>query len=157
MFSSPDQNLSSHDNQAQSLDKSTSPWLSVKAGLLYFVSVFGVGCILGLIRLLWLAPQFGTRMAELLEMPLMLVVIIAAAHWVIQRLALPAALWPRLTMGLVALGCLLCAEWGLVLRLRGLSMVDYIATRDPVSGTSYYIVLCLFAVMPWLISPQKAP
>ncbi len=44
-----------------------------KAGVLYFTIVFDF--VLGPIRVLWLVPRFGTRMAELMEMPIMLVVI----------------------------------------------------------------------------------
>lgn len=138
-------------NKAKSFRELTSPWLSIKAGLLYFAIVFGIGCVLGPIRILWAVPQFGPRIAELLEMPLMLVVIIGAAYWVVKQLTLPSILGSRLTMGSVALACLLFAEWG-VLHLRRLSIADYISTRDPVAGTVYYIMLCLFAVMPWLIA-----
>ncbi len=44
----------------------------LKAGVLYFAVVFGAGFILGPVRILWVAPRLGTRMAELLEMPIML-------------------------------------------------------------------------------------
>jgi len=46
---------------------------------------------------------------------------------------------------------LLVAEFALVLRLRGLSFADYLADRDPVSGTVYYLLLGAFAVMPLLV------
>lgn len=150
MQSSTDQNLSSYNNKEKSF-----LWLSVKAGLIYFATVFGVGFVLGFIRVVWIEPQFGARLAELSEMPLMLVAVVVAAYWVVKKLAVPPVLWSRLSMGLVALVCLLCAEWGLVLGLRGLSMTEYIATRDPVAGTVYYIMLCLFAVMPWLIARKE--
>ena len=55
-----------------------------KAGLLYFALVFGTGFLLGPIRLLWLVPRFGTRIAELMEMPVMLVVIVLAARWTVR-------------------------------------------------------------------------
>jgi len=42
-------------------------------------------------------------------------------------------------MGCVALGLLLAAEFTLVLWLRGLSISEYLASRDPVSGTVYYV------------------
>ena len=141
---------------AQDRYQSKLPWCALRAGLLYFVIVFSVGCALGFVRILLVEPQFGTRLAELLEMPLMLMTIVFTAHWVVQRLAVPPLLWSRLGMGLTALVCLLCAEWGIILPLRGLSMADYIATRDPVSGTVYQIMLCLLAVMPWLMSPDKS-
>ncbi len=151
MFSSTDHNQDTQNKQ--SLHQPA--WLSLKAGLLYFAIVFGIGCVLGPIRILWVVPVFGPRLAELLEMPLMLMAIIVAANWIVRRLAVPSALWPRLSMGLVALGCLLIAEWGLVLQLRGLSIAEYIATRDPVAGMAYEIMLCLFAVMPWLIARKE--
>ncbi len=132
------------------------PWVVLKAGLLYFAVVFGVGCVLGPIRILWAIPQFGVRLGELLEMPLMLVAIIFAARWVTQRLAVPPLLWPRLGVGAIALLVLLVAEFGLVLRLQGLSIAEYVASRDPVSGAVYYAMLCIFAVMPWLVAEEKA-
>jgi type IV secretory pathway TrbD component len=54
-------------------------------------------------------------------------------------------------MGFVALGLMLIAEFGLVLSLRGLSIKEYLATRDPVSGTVYYLLLVVFAIMPLLV------
>jgi hypothetical protein len=51
-------------------------------------------------------------------------------------------------MGGIALVLLLVAEFGLVLWLRGLSIREYLATRDPVSGTVYYVMLGVFAIMP---------
>jgi len=123
----------------------------LKAGVLYFALVFGAGVVLGSIRLLWAVPRFGTRMAELMEAPIMLVVTILAARWVVRRLAVPPALSGRLGMGGVAFGLLLAAEFTLVLWLRGLSVSDYLASRDPVSGTVYYVMLGVLGIMPLLV------
>jgi hypothetical protein len=90
-------------------------------------------------------------MAELMETPLMLVVVVIAARWIVRRLALSSAASSRLGMGCVALGLLLVAEFTLVLWLRGLSISDYLASRDPVSGTVYYVMLGVFAIMPLLV------
>jgi len=51
-------------------------------------------------------------------------------------------------MGFVGLGVLLLVEFTVVLWLRGLTFEDYLATRDPVSGTVYYVMLGVFALMP---------
>src|SRR5436309_5182473 len=120
----------------------------LKAGGLYFALVFGAGFVLGPIRLLWLVPRFGTRTAELMEMPVMLVVITIAARWIIRRLAVPSAPSSRLGMGFLALGLLVAAEFGFVLRLRGLSINAYFADRDPVSGAVYCLMLAVYAIMP---------
>jgi hypothetical protein len=94
----------------------------VKAALLYFALVFGAGLVLGPIRILWVVPRFGTRMAELMEAPIMLVVIIFAARWIVRRLALPPTPSVRLGVGCIALGFMLIAEFMLAVWLRGLSM-----------------------------------
>jgi hypothetical protein len=62
---------------------------TVEAGVLYFALVFGAGFALGTIRTLWVVPRLGTRKAELMEAPIMLVVTIVAARWVVLRFALP--------------------------------------------------------------------
>jgi len=122
-----------------------------KAGILYFICVFGTGFILGPIRLLLVVPRLGTRMAELMEIPIMIAVIIVAARWIVRHYALPQHPYSRLGMGFLALGLLLSAEFSLVLTLRGMSIAEYLATRDPVSGTVYYLSLGLFALMPLLV------
>jgi hypothetical protein len=131
------------------------PWLVFKSGLLYFSIVFSVGFALGTIRVLWVVPHFGARVAELIEMPFMLIAIVATARWLVQRLTIPRVSWIGLGMGLVALTFLLVAEFGPVLYLRGMTITEYFATRDPVSGTLYYVMLCVFAAMPWLVSRKK--
>lgn len=123
----------------------------LKPGLLYFVLVFSVGFVLGTVRTLWIAPQIGARAAELLETPVMLAVSFAAARWVARRLAVPHTMSRRLGMGMIALVLLLLTEFTLVLWLRGLSISQYLATRDPVSGTVYYVALAIFAVMPAMV------
>ncbi len=86
-----------------------------------------------------------------METPIMLVVTIVAARRIVLHFAVPSTPSSRLGMGCIALVLLLLAEFGFVLWLRGLSIRDYLATRDPVSGTVYYVMLAAFAVMPLLL------
>jgi ABC-type uncharacterized transport system permease subunit len=123
----------------------------VKAGVLYFTLVFGSGFVLGTIRTLWVVPRLGTRTAELMEMPIMLAVTIVAARWTVVRLSVPIVWSARLEMGCIALVLMLIAEFGFVLWIRGLSIKEYFASRDRVSGTAYYVMLAAFAVMPLLV------
>jgi hypothetical protein len=124
----------------------------LKAGALYFVVVFGAGFVLGTIRTMWVVSHVGTRMAELMEAPVMLVVTIMAARWIVRHLAIPFVVSARLGMGGIGLALLLAAEFGLVLWLRGLSAREYLATRDPVSGTVYYLMLVVFAIIPIFVA-----
>jgi hypothetical protein len=124
----------------------------LKAGILYFALVFAAGFVLGTVRALWLVPHFGERTAELMETPIMLLVIIIAARWVVQRFAVPPPLSKRLAVGAIALALLLVAELTFVLSLRGLSIAEYVTARDPVSGTVYLAMLGVFAVMPLIVA-----
>ena len=119
----------------------------VKAAGTYFGLVFGVGFILGPIRILFIVPRFGVRIAELMEAPIMLMVIVFAAKCVVHRFNLALAALP---VGLVALGFMLVFEFTVVIRMRGITLAEYFHERDPVSGTVYYLLLVVFAIMPLL-------
>lgn len=130
----------------------------IKAGLTYFALVFGAGFLLGAIRVPFLVPHLGVRTAELIEMPLMFVAIVLAARFVVTRFALPPAAGARLAVGALALAVLLAAELLLAVILADRSLADYIASRDPVSGSVYLAMLVLYALMPailarWRLSP----
>jgi hypothetical protein len=125
---------------------------TLKAGAFYFVLVFAAGFVLGTIRTLWIVPRVGARKAELMETPIMFVVIVFAAHWVAERLLLPSTVAARLGFGFVALSLLLITEFTVVLWLRGLTIRKYLASRDPVAGTVYLIMLGVFALMPLLVA-----
>ncbi|HET7210060.1 MAG TPA: hypothetical protein VFI95_26035 [Terriglobales bacterium] len=84
----------------------------LKAGVLYFACVFGVGFLLGTVRTLWVVPRLATRLAELMEAPLMLVVTIVAARWIVRHFAIPYVPLARLGMGGIGLSLLLVAEFG---------------------------------------------
>jgi len=51
---------------------------------------------------------------------------------------------------------LLAAEFLLVLQLRGLSVAEYIASRDPVAGTAYGLSLLVFADHPTSTTRERS-
>lgn len=124
---------------------------TIEAGVLYFLFVFATGFVLGIARTLWVVPRVGARKAELMEAPIMLVVTILVARWIVLRLAIPSAPSARLETGGIGLILMLLAEFGLVRWLRGMRIREYFASRDPVAGTVYYVMLALFAAMPLLL------
>ena len=99
-------------------------------------------------------PRLGVRTAELIEMPFMFVAIFFAARYVVRRFALVAA--ARLATGLLALALLLTAELTLATVLQNQSLAAYIASRDPISGSVYLLMLGVFALMPNLLSRQHS-
>ena len=125
---------------------------TIKAGITYFALVFGAGFVLGMIRVPFLVPRLGERVAELVEMPFMLVAILLAARFIIRRFSLPAKVLARLGAGFVALGLLVAAEVLLAVALQDRTLGEYVASRDPVSGSIYLAMLALFAVMPLVLA-----
>lgn len=129
---------------------------TLKAALIYFLLVFGAGFALAFVRLPFLVPRFGVRAAELMEMPVMLAVII----WASRRLAHN---YPelkrtgRLAAGLVAFLFLVSAELFVAYSLGALSPSQYIASRDPISGSVYLASLVFFAVAPALWNSGPGP
>jgi len=124
----------------------------LKTSLAYAAMVFGVGFVLGAIRVTLVVPRIGIRWAELLEMPFMLVACFLAARFVV-RVWGPVGRPRRLAVGLLALAWLLLAEVCLVFA-QGMTIAEYAASRDPVSGTAYLLSLALFAAMPLLVGVQ---
>ena len=122
---------------------------AIKAGLAYFALVFGAGFVLGALRVSILVPRFGERISELIEMPLMFAVIVIVARFVMRRFAVPFSIVARLGTGLLALVLLLAAELVLAVILQERSLADYVASRDPISGSVYLAMLVLFALMPF--------
>jgi hypothetical protein len=124
----------------------------LKPAAVYFGLVFGAGFVLGSARVLFLVPRLGPRVSELLEMPIMFVVMVLAARFVVRRYALPARAAVRLGVGLTALALLLSAELLLAVALADRSVGEYIASRDPVSGSVYLAMLAVFALLPFVLS-----
>lgn len=129
---------------------------TIQAGAAYFALVFAVGFVLGSIRVPLLVPRLGERMAELIEMPLMLAVIVLSAQFIVRRFALPPLALVRLGAGLLALALLVAAELLLAAVLQGRPIGEYVASRDPVSGSVYLASLVLFALMPLLLLRVQA-
>lgn len=82
----------------------------IQVALLYFALVFVLGFLLGAIRAPFIVPNFGVSMAEILEMPLMLVGIILAARFVFGQFVIPNSVFPDLSVGLLAFSLTLIAE-----------------------------------------------
>lgn len=124
---------------------------ALKAGSAYFGIVFGAGFLLGCIRVPLIVPRLGVRTAELLEMPIQLVVIVFAARFVVRRFSVPAQPLIRLGVGGIGLGLAVVAELLLAIAINGQSVGAYIAGRDRVSGGAFLLVLLIFAMIPFLM------
>jgi hypothetical protein len=122
-----------------------------KSSAVYFAIVFAAGFVFGTVRVLWLVPRVGVRLAELTEVPLMLAVIFFAARWINRRFLTARGQSARLVVGVVAFALLLLAELILGMTLAGLTPREVFLNHDPVSGTVYYLSLGVFALAPWYL------
>lgn len=126
------------------------------AALNYFAVVFGVGFLLGMIRVPLLVPKVGERIAELIELPFLLVAIFLACRWIVGRFDLRGRVVIAILVGTIAASILLLVEFSIVLYIRGLTISEFLAARDPVAATFYYIAVIIFAVMPAIISLESS-
>ena len=126
-----------------------------KAIGMYFGIVLGTGFALGAVRVPLLVPRLGERYAELLEMPIMLLVIVLAARYVVKRFNLAPDPVIRLQVGFAALAVSVAAELLLATVLQSQSLTQYLSSRDPVSGSVYLLLLLVFALMPALLVLQQ--
>lgn len=97
----------------------------------------------------------GVRYAELLEMPFMFLAVLVSARYIVTRYQLAPGATVRFSVGLIALFLLLAAELLVNTLILRQSLAEYVASRDPLSGAAYLVMLCLFAVMPWLVRRSK--
>lgn len=126
-----------------------------KPAAAYFGIVFGVGLLLGTVRTLWVAPRVGARIAELAEMPVMLLATALAARFVCRRFAAGDRAAARIAIGLLALGLLLAAELAVGVGLRRMTPMEVLTDRDPISGAAYYGSLVFFALAPRLVGRAR--
>ena len=125
----------------------------LQAAGLYFLLVFSAGFMLGTVRVLFIVPAIGERAAELLEMPLMLLVVAMAARFIVGKFAGSIHGTPQwLQVGAIAFACMLTADVGVGVSLRGMTVWQALVERDPVSGTAYYLALAFLALAPSLFA-----
>lgn len=129
----------------------------LRGGLVYFACVFGAGFVLGPLRVLFLVPRVGARTAELLEMPVMLLVIVFAARWLHARRWRALDRTARAWLGVFTVACALGADVLVGIGLRGMTLREVFLERDPVSGAAYYGLLALCGALPWLLAAGRMP
>ncbi|KEF43311.1 MAG: hypothetical protein ER33_00775 [Cyanobium sp. CACIAM 14] len=129
----------------------------LRAGVSYFLLVFGTGFVLGAVRITLLVPRLGVRGAELLEMPLMTLAMLLAARHVVRHPLRGAGRGARLASGGLALALMLAAELLVGLGLQRRSLAEITVQRDPVAGSVYLALLLLYALLPLLLGRGSSP
>lgn len=123
---------------------------AVKAGIAYVLIVFAAGFALGAIRVTFIAPQTGPLVAVLIELPFMLLASWFMAKWVLVTFQVPATIFARALMGLVAFALLMVIEalFGTAFGRSLESQLNELLTPAGMAGLTGQI---LFGLMPLLL------
>jgi hypothetical protein len=122
----------------------------IAAAALYFLIVFGVGFVLGPVRVYWLEPRLGETMATLCEAPFLLIAIVIAARWLPKLLSLKTNVTSLAAMGIGALFLQQLADFAVGSFLRGTTPAQQISHFARPAGLIYVTLVIIFAVMPIL-------
>ena len=125
--------------------------VAAAAGL-YFAIVFGVGFLLGPIRVLWLEPRVGMTLAVLIEAPILVAAMAVAARWVPRRLGMANKFLRLAAMGFVALALVLVSDFTVGRWLRGLAPLEQLSYLATPAGLVYVATLVLFTLMPLIVN-----
>ncbi len=116
--------------------------------------VFGIGFLLGTIRIFLLLPWIGETAAVALELPVMLLASWMVAGTIVRRQKIPAELGVRAGMGLVAFGCLQAMEVLLSVLVFGNTLADHVTHFTTLAGALGLGGQVMFAAMPLLVTPR---
>jgi hypothetical protein len=123
----------------------------MKAGTLYFLITVGAEFVLEVVRLQVVALHINERIAEMMEIPNVLLATIIGARWVVDRFTFPPLPGIRLGVGLVALCLVLISEWTVIQTLQSLSVEGHITSQGAAVETIPLGALGVLTVMPFLV------
>ena len=126
---------------------------NVRAAMLYFLTVFAAGFLLGPIRVLLLEPWLGPLAAVLCEAPVMIAAMFLAARWAVRRHDVPNG-EDRIVMGAFAFGLLILAEFSGSVLLRGDPPAAYLQHLTTPAGLVSLVLFVLFGAMPSWVHPR---
>ncbi len=134
---------------------------SASAGIVYFAVVFGVGFVLGTVRVLVIQPRIGQLIAVLVELPVMLTVSWFACRWVVRQFAVRDSRPDRLVMGAVAFALVMIAELGVSVFVFGRTPTAHLESfraADTVLGLLMQMLFALFPIIQtyWSGLPAQA-
>ena len=126
-----------------------------KTGAIYFALIFGLGFVLGTLRVLWLVPIIGETFAALAEQPIMLTASWFAARWLVRRYGL-VGLRAKAVMGVTAFTLLMLAEITLASALFGQVPAEWLRLIFAMPGIIGLAGQVLFGLMPLLVPVDRA-
>lgn len=122
----------------------------VTAAAIYFALVFGVGLVLGPVRVLWLEPVLGQTLAVACEAPFLLLAMAVAARLAPRWAGFAGGGAGHLAVGIVALILQQVADLAVGFGLRGMTLQQQLEHFVTPAGWIYAFTLVVFALAPFV-------
>lgn len=120
------------------------------AGIVYALSVFALGFVLGAVRVLLVAPRLGETAAVLAAAPIILAFSWLVSRWCCRRMEIRADMRERALMGAVAFAVLMLAELGVSIWVFHRPLADQLAQYRSTPGITGLVAQVIFATFPYL-------
>ncbi len=127
--------------------------LILRLAFFYYAATFLTGCVLGFIRIgvFVRSYHYGAPVAELIEMPFMLLATAFWAIFVVTKFEIPKVAWLRLAIGLLGLGFMIVTELVGRIILYGTSWPHSMSKMEILAKGAFSACLIIFGLMPWLL------
>ncbi len=129
---------------------------SLLAGTVYFLIVFAAAFVLGILRVVFVAPAVGEVWATLLELPFTLAISWIVAGWIIRFMG-ASSLSLAIGIGASAFVLLMGAEAAGAALMFGRSLDDHVASYATVAGAWGLAGQAAFGVFPVIQYLRNAP
>lgn len=127
----------------------------LQSALVYWAIVFGLGFVLGTIRVLVVVPWLGSdSLAIAAELPVMLAASWFAARWLVRRFG-PFSASARALVGGLAFVLVMVAEAVLAVALFGQTFAAWLASQVRMPGLMGLGAQLLFGLMPLLVAGNR--
>jgi hypothetical protein len=125
------------------------------AASVYFLTLFSLGFVLGTIRVIFVAPRFGTFAATIAEVPIMLIAAFWACRWSIRRWQVSGAITTRIAMAIWFLVLLFVFETALGSALFGRTMTEQWAVLATSAGLIGLAAQVIAALLPTMVGRRN--
>jgi hypothetical protein len=131
--------------------------LILRLAFFYYALTYLTGFILGIVRvgIFVRSYHYGAPIAELIEMPFMLLGITFWAMFVVIKFDIPKVAWIRLAIGLLGLAFLLATELIGRIIVYGDAWPASMSKTEILAKGAFAALVIMFGLMPWLVMLPK--
>ena len=127
--------------------------LILRLAFFYYAATFLTAFILGIVRIgiFVRSYHYGAPVAELIEMPFMIIAIAFWAMFMMIRFDIPQVAWIRLAIGLLGMAFMLATELVGRIIIYGNPWPTSMSKMEILAKGAFAACLITFGLMPWLL------